>query len=141
MKILKSLVDLDVLTDGVTNTVKHEIKQPEVGFFGALLPPLAASLVEPVISSVVKGISERVVRKVGREYWIKTVSPFHPLNKVEITNYFDYEPRFNGLFSRNNLPRIKDGAFAINTDDKRKWRNTLGFINSCILWFIWHIFS
>ena len=141
MKILKSLVDLDVLTDGVTNTVKHEIKQPEVGLFGALLPPLAASLVEPVISSVVKGISERVVRKVGREYWIKTVSPFHPLNKVEITNYFDYEPRFNGLFSRNNLPRIKDGAFAINTDDKRKWRNTLGFINSCILWFIWHIFS
>ena len=120
MKILKSLVDLDVLTDGVTNTVKHEIKQPEVGFFGALLPPLAASLVEPVISSVVKGISETVVRKVGREYWIKTVSPFHPLNKVEITNYFDYEPRFNGLFSRNNLPRIKDGAFAINTDDKRK---------------------
>ena len=141
MKILKSLVDLDVLTDGVTNTVKHEIRQPEVGFFGALLPPLAASLAEPVISSVVKGISERVVRKVGREYWIKTVSPFHPLNKVEITNYFDYEPRFNGLFSRNNLPRIKDGAFAINTDDKRKWRNTLGFINSCILWFIWHIFS
>ena len=29
MKIMKSLVDLDVLTDGVTNTVKHEIKQPE----------------------------------------------------------------------------------------------------------------
>ena len=141
MKMMKSLVDLDVLTDWVTNTVKHEIKQPEGWFFGALLPPLAASLVEPVISSVVKGISERVVRKVGREYWIKTVSPFHPLNKVEITNYFDYEPRFNGLFSRNNLPRIKDGAFAINTDDKRKWRNTLGFINSCILWFIWRIFS
>ena len=110
MKILKSLVDLDVLTDGVTNTVKHEIKQPE----------FINSLVEPVISSVVKGISERVVRKAGREYWIKTVSPLHPLNKVEITSYFDYEPIFNGLFSRNNLPRIKDGAFAKNIDDKRK---------------------
>ena len=56
MKIMKSLVDLDVLTDGVTNTVKHGTKQPEGGFFGALLPPLAALLVEPVISSVVKGI-------------------------------------------------------------------------------------
>ena len=141
MKIIKSLVDLDVLTDGVTNTVKHGTKQPEGGFFGALLPPLAALLVEPVISSVVKGIIGWVVRRAGREYWIKIVSPLHPLNKVEITNYFNYEPRFNDLFSRNNLPRIKDGAFAINIDDKRKWRNTLGFINSCILWFIWNIFS
>ena len=141
MKIMKSLVDLDVLTDGVTNTVKHGTKQPEGGFFGALLPPLAALLVEPVISSVVKGIIGWVVRRAGREYWIKIVSPLHPLNKVEITNYFNYEPRFNDLFSRNNLPRIKDGAFAINIDDKRKWRNTLGFINSCILWFIWNIFS
>ena len=33
MKIIKSLVDLDVLTDGVTNTVKHGTKQPEGGFF------------------------------------------------------------------------------------------------------------
>ena len=141
MKIIKSLVDLDVLTDGVTNTVKHGTKQPEGGFFGALLPPLAALLVEPVISSVVKGIIGWVVRRAGREYWIKIVSPLHPLNKVEITNYFNYEPRFNDLFSRNNLPRIKDGAFAINIDDKRKWRNTLGFINSCILWFICNVFS
>ena len=120
MKIIKSLVDLDALTDGVTNKVKHEIKQLEGGFFGALLPPLAVSLVEQVISSLVKGISGSVVRRAGREYWIKTVSPLHPLNKVEITNYFNYEPRFNGLFSKNNLPRIKDGAFAINIDDKRK---------------------
>ena len=120
MKIIKSLVDLDALTDGVTNKVKHEIKQLEGGFFGALLPPLAVSLVEQVISSLVKGISGSVVRRAGREYWIKTVSPLHPLNKVEITNYFNYEPRFNGLFSKNNLPRIKDGAFSINIDDKRK---------------------
>ena len=32
---------------------------------------------------------------------------FHPLNNIEITNYFKYEPRFNGVFSRNNLPRLK----------------------------------
>ena len=25
-----------------------------------------------------------------------------------------YEPRFSDLFSRNNLPRIKDGAYALN---------------------------
>ena len=42
----------------------------------------------------------------------------YPLNNIEITNYFNYEPRFNGVFSRNNLPRIKDGAYVINLDDK-----------------------
>ena len=42
----------------------------------------------------------------------------HPLN-----NYcFNYEPRFNGVFSRNNLPRIKDGAYVINLDDKNSKR-------------------
>ena len=57
IKIIKSLEDSGVLVDGVTETVKREIKKPEGGFLGALLAPLAASLVQPVISSVVKGIS------------------------------------------------------------------------------------
>ena len=42
----------------------------------------------------------------------------HPLSNIEITNYMKYEPRFNGVFSRNNLPRIKDGAYAKNIDDE-----------------------
>ena len=49
IKIIKSLEDLDVLIGGVTKTVKHEIKKQEGGYLGALLAPLAASLVEPVI--------------------------------------------------------------------------------------------
>ena len=66
IKIIKSLLeDSDVLTDGVTETVKHEIKKQEGGFLGALLAPLAVSLVQPVISSVVKGISGRRVRRAG----------------------------------------------------------------------------
>ena len=42
----------------------------------------------------------------------------HPLNNIEIINYFNYDSRFNGVFSRNNLSRIKDGAYVINLDDK-----------------------
>ena len=62
-KIIKSLLeDSDVLTDGVTETVKHEIKKREGGFLGALL---AVTLVQPIISSVVKGISGRGVRRAG----------------------------------------------------------------------------
>ena len=50
-----------VLIEGVTETVKHELKKR-----GAFLTPLPASLVQPVISSVVKGISGRGVRRTRR---------------------------------------------------------------------------
>ena len=68
IKIIISLEDSGVLIDAVTETVKHEIKKQEGRFLGALLAPLAASLVQPVISSVVKGISGRGVRRAGRGY-------------------------------------------------------------------------
>ena len=35
----------------------------------------------------------------------------------EIQRYYQNEPKFNGLNSRNNLPEIKDGAYVINLDD------------------------
>ena len=35
----------------------------------------------------------------------------HTLTNFELEMYFQNEPRFNGVFSRNNLPeKIKDGA-------------------------------
>ena len=40
IRIIKSLEDQAVLIDGVTATVKHEIKNQECGFYGALLAPL-----------------------------------------------------------------------------------------------------
>ena len=71
IKIIKSLEDSSVLFDGVTEKVKHEIKNQEGWFLGALLVLLAASLVQPIISSVVKGISGRGVRRARRAYMDK----------------------------------------------------------------------
>ena len=68
---MKSLENSGVLIDGVTEIVKRQIKKEEGRFLGALLVPLAVSLVPPVISSVVKSISERGVRRVGRGYMNK----------------------------------------------------------------------
>ena len=68
IKIIKSLEDSGVLTDGVTETVKYEIKKQEGRFLRAVLAPLAASLVQPVISSVIQGINGRGVRRAGRGY-------------------------------------------------------------------------
>ena len=71
IKIKKSLEDSDVIIDGNTKTVKHEVKKEESGFLGALLAPLAASLVQPAISLVLKGISRRRVRRPERGYMDK----------------------------------------------------------------------
>ena len=43
--------------------------------------------------------------------------PPHPLTKFQIQKYKN-DPRFNGVFSRNNLPKkIKVGACIINLDE------------------------
>ena len=78
IKIIKPLEDSIVLLDGVTETVKNEIKK-EGGFRGALLAPLAASLVQPVIFSVIKGVSGRGVRRTGTGYMVKNFSFRHIL--------------------------------------------------------------
>ena len=43
--------------------------------------------------------------------------PLHPLTNFEIQKYYQNEPRFNGVYSRDNLPKIKDGAYVINLDE------------------------
>ena len=51
----------------------------------------------------------------------------HPLTNVEIKAYYQNEPRFNGIFSRDNLPNtirshelgsaVKNGAYVNNLDE------------------------
>ena len=39
-------------------------------------------------------------------------------DKFKIQRYYQNEPNFNGIFSRNNLPlKIKDGTYVINLDE------------------------
>ena len=37
--------------------------------------------------------------------------PPHPLTSFEIQKYYQNETKFNGVYSRNNLPKIKDGTY------------------------------
>ena len=44
--------------------------------------------------------------------------PFHPVTNFAIREYDKNEPRFNGVYSRDNLPKtIKKGAYVINVDE------------------------
>ena len=40
-----------------------------------------------------------------------------PLTNFEIKKYYQKEPKFNDVYSRNNLSKIKDGAYLINIDE------------------------
>ena len=39
------------------------------------------------------------------------------MTNFEIQKYYQNEPRHNGVYSRDNLPKIKDGAYVINLDE------------------------
>ena len=41
----------------------------------------------------------------------------HLLTNFEIQKYYQNDPRLNGVYSRDNLTEIKDGAYVINLDE------------------------
>ena len=49
---------------------------------------------------------------------LNSLLPFHPLTNIEISKYYKNEPRFDGVYSRNNLSKKnKKGAYVINLDE------------------------
>ena len=70
-----------------------------------LLGTLDASLLENLIAG--KGVKDRP----------GFLMSFYPLTNFEIQRYYQKEPRLNGVYSRNNIRKIKDGAYAINLDE------------------------
>ena len=39
------------------------------------------------------------------------------MNNFKIQKYYQNEPRFDGVYSRDNLSKIKDGTYVINLDE------------------------
>ena len=56
--------------------MKHEIKKQESGFLGAIMASMAPALLQPLISSLVKCITERGVRRTGKGIVYKSVIDF-----------------------------------------------------------------
>ena len=49
---------------------------------------------------------------------LNSLLPLHSLTNFEISEYYKNEPRFNDVYSRNNLQKtIKKGAYVINLDE------------------------
>ena len=41
----------------------------------------------------------------------------HSLANIEVQKYYQNEPKFNGAYLRNNLPKLKGGTYVINLDE------------------------
>ena len=119
MKIIKALENSGVSLKGVSKTIKNETKEQRRGFLSMLLGTLGASLLGNLLTGV-KGIMRASIVRAGSgsKKKLNLLLPFHPLTNIEISEYYKNEPRFNGVYSRNNLPKtIKKGAYAINLDE------------------------
>ena len=47
---------------------------------------------------------------------VRLLMPSHPLTNFEVQKYYQNEPKFNGVYSRINLPKITNGTYIINLD-------------------------
>ena len=112
IRIMESPENSALLIDWVSETVRHEIKNQESGSLVILLKNLVAEKVQ------VKKMLQKLEMDINLWIlWVKIFSStLFPLRNIEITSY---EPRFNGVFPRDNLPRIKGEACIINLDDKK----------------------
>ena len=69
IKVIKPIEDSHLLIDGIAERKKTcNQKNQEGRFLAALLAPLATSLVQPLVSLVLKTISRSGVRRAGRGY-------------------------------------------------------------------------
>ena len=116
MKIVQASEHSGILLK-VTETIKNETKEHKGGFLSMLLDTLGAALLGNLLPG--KGTVTAGEGTVRAEEGIKkkALIPPHPLTNFEIRKYYENEPRFNGFFSRDNLPKtIKNGAYIINLD-------------------------
>ena len=118
MKLVQALENSCVLLKGVTETNKSETKEQKGGLLSMLLGTLRASLLGNLLTG--KGTvraGEGTVRA-GEGMKKKALMSPHPLTNFEIKKYYENELSFQGVYSRDNLPKtIKNEAYVINLDE------------------------
>ena len=124
MKIIEALENSGILLKGVSKTIENETKEQRGGFLSMLLGTLGASLLGNLLTGgkVIMRAGDGIVcageGSGSKKNNLNSLLPFHPLINIELSKYYANEPRFNGVYSRNNLPnKIKKGAYVINLDE------------------------
>ena len=111
-KIVKSLEKSGILIKYVREASKNEAEKQKEGFLEILLGALGAGLLG-VLLTVKDTIRASEGKIKAGEGTIRAPS----LPNFKIQKYYQNKPKFNSAYSRNNLPKIKDGVYVINCDE------------------------
>ena len=131
MEIIEALENSGILLKGVTKRIENETKEQRGEFLGMLLGDLSNLLTggkgmmrvgdgiaragDGIVTAGEGSVASRAKGEGSKKKNLNSLLPFHPLTNIEISEYYKNEPRFNGVYSRNNLPnKIKKGAYVIN---------------------------
>ena len=108
-KIVKSFQESGLLVKGISETIKNWSKRTKRWISSN---DIASLLGNALAGKGVIRTGEGVIR--ARPGFL---IPPHPLANFKIQKYYQNESKFNGVHSRNNLYKIKDGAYIINLDE------------------------
>ena len=120
MKIIKSLKQAGLLKKRVSNTDENKTKAQKDAILEMSLGTLSVTLLRSLLTSkrVIRACGSVIRAGGGR---IRATKDFfilpHPLPNFETQRYYQNGPKFYGVYSRNKLPKIKDGAHLINLDE------------------------
>ena len=96
---------------GASETVQNEARVQKGGLLSMLLSTLGASLLGNILAGrgmnracegVGEGGCDRRSSKIKKNEFLM---PPHPLTNFEIQKYYQDEPRFNGVYSRDIYPK------------------------------------
>ena len=109
----------------MTNEEMKDIMEQKGGFLSMLLGTLGASLLGNMLAKerkVINRAGEGIIRAGygSNRSSIKKRRVFNAVSSLtnfELQKYYQNEPLFNGIYSRDNLPnKIKSGVYVINLD-------------------------
>ena len=115
MKIIQAIGDSDILLKGVTETIENKTNKQEMVFLGTLVGTLGSISLGIILSW--KGFvragpgnnkGKKIVRAADGKKMEFLTRP-HPLTNFEIKAHYQNGPKFNGTYSRNNLPKKYKG--------------------------------
>ena len=105
-KIVKSREESELLIKGISETIKNEVKEQKGGFLPVLLVTLAASMLgRALIGRGVIIAGEDTIRA-DETFWCRPSFK----QTLKYKKYYQHEPKFNSVYVKNNLSKIKDGA-------------------------------